>query len=64
MERETTMLHLAIACLAIALIALLLGFGGIAGTFIGVPKLLLVIFVMLAVLSFLGLGFRRRPFRG
>jgi len=58
------MLQLAVACLVIALIALVLGFGGLAGSFIGVAKLLCVIFVVLAVLSFVGHGFRRRSFRG
>jgi uncharacterized membrane protein YtjA (UPF0391 family) len=53
------MLQLAIACLVIALIAALLGFGGIAGSFVGVAKLLFVIFLILAVLSFVGGGFRR-----
>lgn len=56
------MLQLAVACLAIALTAFLLGFGGIAGSFIGVAKFLFFIFVMLAVLFFLGLGFRSRLF--
>ena len=52
------MLQLAITCLVIALIAAVLGFGGIAGSFIGVAKLLFVVFLVLAVLSFLGGGFR------
>ncbi len=46
-----------------ALIAALLGFGGIAGSFVGVAKILFVIFLVLAVLSFLGNGFGRR-YRG
>jgi uncharacterized membrane protein YtjA (UPF0391 family) len=52
------MLQLAIACLVIALIAAVLGFGGIAGTFMGAAKLLFVVFLVLAVLSFLGYGLR------
>jgi uncharacterized membrane protein YtjA (UPF0391 family) len=44
----------------IALIAALLGFGGIAGSFMGVAKILFVVFLVLAVLSFLGGGMRRR----
>lgn len=48
-----TMLQLAIACLVIALIAAVLGFGGIAGSFVGVAKILFVVFLILAVLSFL-----------
>jgi uncharacterized membrane protein YtjA (UPF0391 family) len=53
------MLQLAIACLVFALIAALLGFGGIAGSFVGVAKILFVVFLIIAVLSFLGGGFRR-----
>ena len=47
------MLQLAVTCLIIALIAAVLGFGGIAGSFIGAAKLLFVVFLILAVLSFL-----------
>ena len=54
------MLQLAITCLVIALIAFLLGFGGIAGSFVGVAKILFVVFLVLAVLSFLGGGMRSR----
>ncbi len=46
------MIQLAIACLVIALIAAVLGFGGIAGSFVGVAKILFVVFLILAVLSF------------
>ena len=42
------MLQLAIACLVIALIAFVLGFGGIAGSFVGVAKILFVVFLILA----------------
>jgi uncharacterized membrane protein YtjA (UPF0391 family) len=49
------MMRLAIACLVIGLIAAILGFGGIAGTFIGVAKILF--FVALALFAvFLVLG--------
>jgi uncharacterized membrane protein YtjA (UPF0391 family) len=41
------------------LIAALLGFGGIAGSFVGVAKILFVVFLIFAVLSFVGGGFRR-----
>jgi uncharacterized membrane protein YtjA (UPF0391 family) len=58
------MLQLAIACLVIALAAAFLGFGGIAGSFVGVAKLLFVIFLILAVMSFLGGGFRRGRYWG
>jgi uncharacterized membrane protein YtjA (UPF0391 family) len=54
------MLQLAIACLVIALLAAVLGFGGIAGSFVGVAKILFVVFLILAVLSFLFGGYRRR----
>ena len=57
------MLQLAIACLVIALIAAVLGFGGIAGSFVGVAKILFVVFLIIALLSFLGGGFRRGSFR-
>ena len=53
------MLQLAISCLVIALIAALLGFGGIAGSFVGVAKILFVVFLIIALLSFVGGGFRR-----
>jgi uncharacterized membrane protein YtjA (UPF0391 family) len=56
---ELTMLQLAITCLVIALVAALLGFGGIAGSFVGVAKILFVVFLVLALLSFLGGGMRR-----
>lgn len=46
------MLQLAIFCLVIALVAAVLGFGGIAGSFVGVAKILFVVFLVLAVLSF------------
>jgi len=55
-----TMLNLAITLLVIALILGLLGFGGIAGSFMGAAKLLFVVFLVLAVLSFLAGGMRRR----
>lgn len=54
------MLQLAIACLVLALIAAVLGFGGIAGSFVGVAKIVFVVFLILAVLSFFfGGGLRR-----
>ncbi|MGA2257271.1 MAG: DUF1328 domain-containing protein [Thermoguttaceae bacterium] len=53
------MLQFAIACLVIALIAAFLGFGGIAGSFMGVAKILFVVFLIIALLSFVGGGFRR-----
>jgi uncharacterized membrane protein YtjA (UPF0391 family) len=56
------MLRLAIAFLAIALIAAFLGFGGMAALSWEGAKIISVVFLILAVLSFLGHGFRRRRF--
>ena len=58
------MLQLAITFLVIALIAAFFGFAGVAGPFVGGAKILFVIFLILAVLSFLGHGFRRRRYWG
>jgi uncharacterized membrane protein YtjA (UPF0391 family) len=58
------MLQLAVTCLVVALIAALLGFGGIAGSFVGVAKILFVVFLIIAVLSFVGGGFRRGSYWG
>lgn len=52
------MLHYAVVFLVIALIAAVLGFGGIAASAAGIAKLLFYIFAALAVASFL-LGFFR-----
>jgi uncharacterized membrane protein YtjA (UPF0391 family) len=46
------------------LIAAFLGFGGIAGSFVGVAKILFVVFLIIAVLSFVGGGFRRGSYWG
>jgi len=51
--KELPMLQLAIACLVIALVAAVLGFGGIAGSFVGIAQIVFVIFLVLAVLSFI-----------
>jgi uncharacterized membrane protein YtjA (UPF0391 family) len=58
------MLRLAIVFLVIALIAAFLGFGSVAALSWEGAKILFVIFLILAVLSFLGYGFRRRSFWG
>ncbi len=47
------MLHYAVVFLIIALIAGVLGFGGIAGTAVGIAKILFYIFLFLFVLSLL-----------
>ncbi len=54
------MLKIAVLCLVIALIAAVLGFGGIAGSLVGVAKILFFVFLAIAVLSFFfGGGIRR-----
>ena len=55
------MLRLAIVFLVIALVAAFLGFGGVASYSWAGAKILFVIFLVLAVLSFLGdTHYRRR----
>ncbi len=56
------MLRLAIVFLVIALIAAFLGFGGVAALSWQGAKVLFVVFIILAVLSFFGHGLRRRHF--
>lgn len=58
------MLRLAILFLVIALIAAVLGFGGMAALSFEGAKILFVIFLILAVLSFLGHGYRRGSYWG
>jgi len=47
------MLHYAIVFLVVAIIAAVLGFGVIAGTAAWIAKILFVVFLILAVVSFL-----------
>jgi uncharacterized membrane protein YtjA (UPF0391 family) len=47
------MLQIAIACFLIAILAAVMGFGGIAGSFVGLAKILFFVFLVFAVLSFL-----------
>jgi uncharacterized membrane protein YtjA (UPF0391 family) len=47
------MLHYAVVFFVIALIAALFGFGGIAASAVEIGKVLFVVFVLLAVASFL-----------
>jgi uncharacterized membrane protein YtjA (UPF0391 family) len=56
------MLRLAIVFLVIALIAAFFGFAGVAALSWEGAKILFVVFLILAVLSFAGHGFRRRRF--
>jgi uncharacterized membrane protein YtjA (UPF0391 family) len=52
-SQEQAMLHYAVVFLVIALIAALFGFGGIAASAVGIAKVLFVVFLILAVASFL-----------
>jgi uncharacterized membrane protein YtjA (UPF0391 family) len=54
------MLHYAVVFLVIALIAGVLGFGGIAGSAVGIAKILFAVFIILFVVSLL-MGRRGRP---
>ncbi len=47
------MLHYAVVFFVIALIAALLGFGGIAASAVGIAKILFLVFAILAVASFI-----------
>jgi uncharacterized membrane protein YtjA (UPF0391 family) len=47
------MLHYAVVFLVIALIAAVFGFGGIAASAVGIAKVLFVVFLVLALASFL-----------
>jgi uncharacterized membrane protein YtjA (UPF0391 family) len=58
------MLRLAIVFLVIALIAGFFGFAGVAAFTWEGAKILFVVFLILAVLSFLAHGFRRQTFWG
>lgn len=51
LSHEVTMLHYALVFLALALLAGVLGFGGIASTAAGIAKILFVIFLLLFVVS-------------
>jgi len=53
------MLSWAVTFLVIALIAAVLGFGGLAGTAVGIAKILFFVFILLFVISFI-MG-RRTP---
>jgi uncharacterized membrane protein YtjA (UPF0391 family) len=53
------MLHYAVIFLIIALIAGVLGFGGIAGASVGIAKILFTIFIILFVATLIFGGIRR-----
>lgn len=54
------MLHYALIFFVIALFAALLGFGGIAASAVEIGKILFVVFMVLALVSFLLAFFRSR----
>lgn len=55
------MLGWALAFLIIALIAGVLGFGGIAGASVGIAKFLFVVFVALFIIAMIARALRGRP---
>jgi len=59
MKETLTMLRLAVVFLVIALIAAFFGYGGVANYSYEGAKIFFFIFIILAVLSFLGGRFRR-----
>lgn len=52
-QEGKSMLHYALVFLIVAIIAAVLGFGGIAGTAAWIAKILFVAFLILALVSFL-----------
>ena len=54
------MLHYSLVFLVVAIIAAVLGFGGIAGTAVGIAKILFFVFLAIWLVTFL-LGRRRLP---
>ena len=61
-KENLIMLRLAIVFLVIALIAAFLGFAGVAAVSWEGGKIVFAVFLILAVLSFVGHGLRRRHF--
>jgi uncharacterized membrane protein YtjA (UPF0391 family) len=55
------MLQLAITLLVLALIAALLGFGGLAGEFVGFAQILFFVFLVLFLISAVASALRGRP---
>ncbi len=55
----SNLLHWAIVFLVVALIAGVLGFGGIAGTAVGAAKILFWIAIILAIVSYVATTMRR-----
>jgi uncharacterized membrane protein YtjA (UPF0391 family) len=55
----SNLLHWAVVFLIVALVAAVLGFGGIAGTAVGAAKLLFFVAIILAIIAFIGNAMRR-----
>jgi uncharacterized membrane protein YtjA (UPF0391 family) len=64
LKEKLTMLRLAVVCLAIALIAALFGFVGVASYSWAGARILFYVFLFLAVLALLVGGSRRHTFVG
>jgi uncharacterized membrane protein YtjA (UPF0391 family) len=60
-REEADMLRLALVFLVVALVAAVFGFGLVAGMAYDIAKLLFFVFLVLAVISFLGGAFRTPP---
>jgi uncharacterized membrane protein YtjA (UPF0391 family) len=54
------MFRLAILCLIIALIAALLGYGGLAGSFVGVAEVLFMVFLAMSAAFAIGAAVYRK----
>ena len=55
----SNLLHWAVVFLIVALVAAVLGFGGIAGTAVGAAKHLFFVAIILAIIAFIGNAMRR-----
>ena len=55
------MLSLAITMLILALVAALLGYGGLAGSFVGFAQILFFVFIVLFLISAVVSALRGRP---
>lgn len=55
----SSLLHWAIVFLVVALVAAVLGFGGLAGTAVGAAKLLFWVAIILAIIAFVANMARR-----
>jgi uncharacterized membrane protein YtjA (UPF0391 family) len=51
---DKKMLHWSLVFLVIAIIAAILGFGGIAGTAVGIAKILFFVFLVIWLIAFIG----------